>query len=78
MKLLYGGKKTKPINENVDMQASENVIKFQNEKRCDDECGSCAKDVNAYQGCENRKRRGGWQKRWVVENPKREVDISAD
>ena len=52
----------------------ENVIKFENAKRCDDECGSCAKDVNDYDGCENRKRRGagksaGWWKirkgKWI-------------
>ena len=24
----------------------ENVIKFENAKRCDDECGSCAKDIS--------------------------------
>ena len=45
----------------------ENGIKFENAKRCDDECGSCAKDINDCKGCENRKRRGagksaGWWK----------------
>ena len=45
----------------------ENVIKFENAKRCDDECGSCAKNINDCKGCENRKRRGagktaGWWK----------------
>ena len=36
----------------------ENVIKFENAKRCDDECGSCAKDISDDNGCENRKRQG--------------------
>ena len=62
------------MNENTDMQAKENVIDVENAKRCDDECGSCAKDVNDYDGCENRKRRGagksaGWWKirkeKWI-------------
>ena len=55
------------MNEKTDMQAKENCIDVENAKRCDDECGSCAKDINDYDGCENRKRRGagksaGWWK----------------
>ena len=51
----------------------ENVIKFENAKRCDDECGSCAKNINDCKGCENRKRRGagktaGW---WKIRKGKR-------